>query len=438
VVTFNALRLNQRSGLVLANGVLYVSWASHGDNFPYHGWVIAYDAQTLNQLAVFNDSPNGTQGGIWMAGGAPAVDSSGNLYLATGNGTFDLTGPLSPAYGDSILKLNPSDLTVLDYFTPWNQHDLDVQDLDQGSGAVLLLPDSVGSADHPHLLFQVGKTGTIYLMDRDNLGQFQRGGTTNDDVVQVIFNALQGYVVSTPAFFNGMIYVQSRADDLKAYQIAGAQINPIPFSETNQIFLGEEGGTSSISANGSADGIVWVLDTRGALPGNPVVLHAYNADDLSQELYNTTQAGLRDVLGSAVKFTVPTIADGQVFVGTQNTLEILGLLSGGGASPRGRAASRSPGLAVNESAAGRDAALLIGKLVPYHNSVATAPVDFSVRIDAASVPEEHDNPAVLQARTADNMDPRLVGNHRGVSRERSDLLFALADLLASGVASAPR
>ena len=343
VVSFNALREDQRSGLALVNGVVYVSWASFGDYPPYHGWILGYDAQTLQQVAVFNDTPNGSDGGIWMAGGAPAVDANGNLYVATGNGTFDLTSAQSPAYGDSIVKLNASDLSVADYFTPWDQIDLDTQDLDQGSGGVLVLPDSVGSPDHPHLLLQVGKTGTIYLMDQDNLGQYQNGGSMSDGVVQEVADAFQGQVVATPAFFNGMFYVQSRNDDLKAFQIADAQINPTPVSETNQIFLGEEGGTPSISANGTDGGIVWVLDTSGAMAGGvaggPAVLHAYNAENLSQELYNSTQAGSRDVLGPAIKFTVPTIADGEVFVGTQDTLEVLGLLSGGGASPGARARS---------------------------------------------------------------------------------------------------
>jgi hypothetical protein len=329
IVSFNALRENQRSALALANGMVYVSWASHGDNDPYHGWVIGFDAQTLNPVAVFNDSPNGTEGGIWMAGGAPAIDDNGNLYLATGNGTFDTTSSLAPGYGDSIVKLDPSTLSVADYFTPYEQYSLDINDLDLGSGGVLLLPDSAGSTAHPHLLVQAGKEGKIYLLDRDNLGQAQQSAT--DSAVQFIPNAVQGYVVSTPAFYNGNIYIQGMNDDLKAYQIVDGQINPIPVSETNQVFAGEWGGTASISADGSEDGIVWTLDVSGALTGGPAVLHAYNANDLAQELYNSDQAGFRDVLGNAVKFTVPTIADGQVFVGTQDTLEVLALLGGGAA-----------------------------------------------------------------------------------------------------------
>jgi hypothetical protein len=418
VVTFNALREHQRSALVLANGVVYVSWASHGDNDPYHGWIIGFDAQTLSPLAVFNDSPNGTRGGIWMAGGAPAVDDNGNLYLATGNGTFDVTGSLVPAFGDSILKLNGSDLSVADYFTPSDQSLLDSRDLDLGSGAVLLLPDSVGSSDHPHLMVQAGKEGTIYLMDRDNLGQFDSAGIGKDGVVQEIPSALNGWVMATPAFFNGMIYYQSIKDDLKAYQIADGQITPTPVSETHQVFNGERGGTPSISANGTTDGIVWVLDVRNG----PAVLHAYNADDLSQELYNSNQAGSRDVLGNAVKFTVPTIADGEVFVGTQNTVEILGLLGGGNAAPRGQAASlflgAPPGSAVLVSAGTAPSAN--SKLAP---SV-SAGVDTSHPV-LTGIVTAADTAANRPVQTGNPVDRLPTGDNDSLDREALTWLFGM-------------
>jgi hypothetical protein len=413
VVSFNALREHQRSGLVLANGVVFISWASHGDNDPYHGWVIGYDAQTLSPVFVFNTSPNGTRGGIWMAGGAPAVDDSGNLYLATGNGTFDVTGSLSPAYGDSIIKLNPSDQSVADYFTPFNQAQLDSRDQDLGSGAVLLLPDSVGSALHPHLMVQVGKEGKIYLLDRDDLGQYQRAGSSSDDVVQVIPNALSGWVMSTPAFYNGMIYFQSMNDYLKAYQISNGQLTSTPVSHTNQIFNGERGGTASISANGTVDGIVWTLDVRGGA----VVLHAYNADDLSQELYNSSQAGSRDVLGNAVKFTVPTVADGQVFVGTQNTIEVLGLLSG-------NTAPRGPVRGVTPTAA----ALFLGAVVPAANAEPAATDSVSTRVEKslpelAEVPGEICPPANASTSVSD-----AAGNPESLGREAVDGLFGSQSL----------
>jgi hypothetical protein len=421
VLTFNALREHQRSALVLANGVVYIAWASHGDNDPYHGWVIGYDAGTLNQVSIFNVAPNGTRGGIWMAGGAPAVDSSGNLYLATGNGTYILSGSEAPAYGDSVVKLDPN-LSLTDYFTPYEENDLDLYDLDLGSGAVLLLPDSVGSSAHPQLMVQAGKEGKLYLMDRNDLGQFQRLGGASDDIVQVIPNAVQGYVMSTPAFFNSMIYIQGVDDNLQAYQIAGARITPTPVSRTNQIFMGELGGTASISANGTNDGIVWTLDVRGVYTGNPAVLYAYNANDLSQELYDSSQAGLRDALGAAVKFTVPTIADGQVFVGTQNTLEILGLLNGGMA-PRARPAPRSLTwvLATNGTVARQETGPVLSPAASLDNARSAAaplaPLLSAADTDGLSTPLNSVPQTISSGRPA--------RTNETLNREASDGLFAL-------------
>jgi hypothetical protein len=337
VVTFNGLRANQRSGLVLANGVVYVAWASHGDNGPYQGWVIGYDAHTLNQVSAFNAAPNGARGGIWMSGGAPAVDGSGNLYLATGNGTFDVTGTLSPAYGDSILKLAPGDISVTDYFTPWNQADLDAIDFDLGSGGVLLLPDSVGNALHPHLMVQAGKEGKIYVIDRNDLGQYQRAGSGNDDVVQVIPNAIQGRgAYDTPTYFdagtpnNRWIYLVGWRDSVRAFRLSDdGMLSSSATSQSSNVFSAPHGATPSLSANGTADAIVWVISADSP----NAVLYAYDATDLANELYDSNQAGTRDQLDGGVVFSVPTIADGEVFVGTADTLSVFGLLPAGKAAP---------------------------------------------------------------------------------------------------------
>jgi hypothetical protein len=347
-VTFNALRENQRSGLVLANGVLYVAWASHGDNDPYHGWVIGYDANTLNQVSVFNDSPNGTAGGIWMSGGAPAVDDSGSLYLATGNGTFDVGGSLSPAYGDSIIKLAPSDLSVTDFFAPWNQAGLDNTDFDLGSGGVLLLPDSAGTVLHPHLLVQAGKEGKIYLIDRNDLGQYQRAGSSSDDVVQVIPNAFNGQrAYDTPSYFdagtpnNRWIYYAGWRDSLRAFQLFdNGMLSTSSTSQSSNVFSARHGATPSLSANGTADAIVWAINADSV----NAVLYAYDATNLANELYDSNQGGTRDQLNAGVVFSVPTIADGEVFVGTADTLSVFGLLPGGNAA---RAKKRSSGPLVD-------------------------------------------------------------------------------------------
>jgi hypothetical protein len=424
VVSFNALRENQRSGLALANGVVYVSFASHGDNDPYHGWVVGYNAHTLNPVSIFNNSANGTRGGIWMAGGAPAIDDNGNLYLATGNGTFVVTGSEGPSYGDSIVKLNPN-LSVTDYFTPYEEAELDMYDVDLGSGGVLLLPDSVGSSAHPRLMVQAGKEGKIYLLDRYDLGQFQRAPGGIDDVVQVIPYAVQGYVTSTPAFFNGMIYIRGQEDDLQAYQIAGARITLTPVSRTSQVFMDQWGGTVSISANGTSDGIVWTLDVRGAYTGSPAVLYAYNADDLSQELYDSDQAGSRDLLGSAVKFTVPTIADGEVFVGTQNTLEIFGLLNGGLASRPHRGPSNLTWvLAGNSPVTEQEAGPVLRPLAPSGGTeAASRPGTTLLLADVSELTSDRvgGNPSMTAGAATDRLShSRTAENQPSVGREASD------------------
>ncbi len=563
-VHFNAFRQNQRPALALAGGVVYVSWASHGDNQPYHGWVAGYSASNLRLVAVFNADPNGGESGIWMSGAAPAVDAQGNIYLTTGNGTFtagsggaaslgfaggglgygsdtlvsqggpigitqsvalkfdlynnagegtDSTGifsagrsptvrdpalpptptpqipdqsvdlsstpinlqsqhlfqatltyngttltetildtvtnqsfttsyavdlptlvggntayvgftggtgglttvaavpswtfngpdhsggfstsqltangsasfqgttlqltdgnateagsvfsntqinitnftttftfsmtpgsspmadgmtftiqnnPRGQDYGDSTVKLTPNGgLSVADFFTPSNQAYLSSVDLDQGSGGVMLLPDQPGA--HPHLLVQTGKTGIIYVIDRDNMGKFS---STGDNVVEELYpgTGAIGGAWSSPAYFNNgttqLIYYHGSGDVLKSFQIFSDQLAPSIFAQSNTNF-GFPGATPSISANGTQNGIVWEIDnTFYGAPGpgpSPAVLHAYDATTL-RELYNSNQFGAIDQLGNAVKFTVPTISNGHVYVGGQYTVAVFGLL----------------------------------------------------------------------------------------------------------------
>ncbi len=313
-VSFNSLRANQRPGLLLSNGVVYVAWASYGDVCPYHGWVIGYDAQTLQQVAVFNTTPNGGLGGIWMSGAGLAADGNGAIYLSTGNGTFDVTGSQAPAYGDSVLKLATGiDLTVADFFTPSNQDALAANDQDLGSGGVLLLPDQPGA--RPHLMAAAGKEGSIYLIDRDDLGAYQRCGTTCDDVVQV--TPLGSPSFGAPAYFNTRVYYQGVGDVLKAFELGDGFLSPVSQSTTQ---FGYPGSTPSVSANGSTNAIVWALEVNSST----AVLHAYDALDLSRELYASSQVPA-DQLDGGVKFAVPTVANGKVFVGTQSSLSVFGL-----------------------------------------------------------------------------------------------------------------
>lgn len=319
IVHFDPKYQLQRPSLTLAGGILYACYGSYADQDPYHGWVIGFNATNLVQLTnyVFNTTPNGGEGAIWMAGCGPAVDAQTNLYFATGNGTFTATN--STGYGDAFVKLSTTaHLSVADYFSPSNQATLALDDRDLGSGGVLLLPDTVGSVAHPHLMVGCGKEGTIYLMDRDNLGHFN--ANTNRIVQQL--NAATGGTWSSPAYFNGRVYYQGRKDTLKAFTFSGGLLNPTPAQSTNSVTT-FHGTTPSISANGTSDAIVWTIQTDTYTNGNPpgpAILHAYNATNVARELYNSTQNPARDTCGGAIKFTVPTIANGKVYVGGQNTL----------------------------------------------------------------------------------------------------------------------
>ena len=323
-VLFNAKGHLQRPGLLLLNGVVYVAFGSHADNYDnggWHGWMLAYNASTLQQVAKFNTTPNGGEGAIWESGCAPAADASGNIYVATSNGTFDASTGGSD-YGYSVLKLQPGDLTVLDWFSPSNAENWaqTLVDLDLGSGGTMLLPDQRGP--HPHLLVVAGKQGVIHLIDRDKLGHFN---SVSDQIVQELEGAILDNNLSTPAYWQGNVYYASENDHLKMFSLANGLLSTSPVAKSSETF-GYAGASPSVSANGSSNGIVWAIDTSAVLTGGAAVLRAYDATNVAHELYNSTLAGPRDTLGSAVKFTVPTIISGKVYVGTASELDVLGLL----------------------------------------------------------------------------------------------------------------
>ena len=324
-VPFCALRENQRPGLVLANGLIYVAWGSHGDVSPYHGWVMSFNPSTLALVQAFSTSPNGRQGGIWMAGGAPAVDSAGNLYLITGNGdlTADTVAPPNADYGDSFLKLS-SGLSVVDWFSPFDQSNLDSLDLDLGSGGAAILVDLPPSAAVQHLIVGGGKgtgfAGEIYVINRDNLGHFNSAA---DSVVQEF--PLGSGIFATAAFWQNRLYIASVGRQLKSFALdpLASTFTTTPSSQSATTF-GFPGVTPSVSSTGAANGIVWAIDssangksdTNLTRVAGPAVLHAYDATNLAIELWNSTQ-GTGNTAGNAVKFTVPTVANGRVFIGTR-------------------------------------------------------------------------------------------------------------------------
>ena len=332
VETFDTRNQNQRCALTLAGGIVYVAYSSYADTDPYHGWIIGYDAATLQLLTnyVYNTTPNATravfgshagEGALWMGGGGLCVDAQTNLFYEVANGSFDAdTG--GGDYGDSFMRLTTAGgLAVADYFTPFDQAAMQAADQDLGSGGPVLLPDEDGSAAHPHLLVGGGKAGKIYLVDRDHMGHFNPG---DDHQIVQSFPAGAGSFYSTPAYFNHTIYYQGIRGVMKAFAVSNGLINPNALSASPTSFSGF-GTTPSVSANGTNDAIVWAIQSDAATRGGPAVLHAYNATNLALELYSSRRLAERDNPGPAVKMTVPTIADGKVFVGVQNGLAVFGL-----------------------------------------------------------------------------------------------------------------
>lgn len=317
VVRFSALHENQRVGLLLLNGVVYIAWASYGDVAPFHGWILAYNAETLAQTAVFNTTPNGHDGGIWQSGGGLSVDSAGNIYCQVGNGTFDVNRG-GRDYGDSFLKLTTG-LSVVDYFTPHNQKYLDVNDLDLGSGAGMILPQQTGKFSDE--IVSAGKQGIIYLVNRSNMGKFR----WIDHVIEKVTGSTNGYW-SSAAYWNGNVYFSGRFDYLSQYALSNGLLSKSPVAQAPAKF--SAGSTPEISSNGSSDGIVWAIERPPRTPTGfpPAILHAYSAANVSQELYNSTQAGKRDIPGPGITFSLPTIINGKVYVGTKGELAAYGLL----------------------------------------------------------------------------------------------------------------
>ncbi|HEV2112623.1 MAG TPA: pyrrolo-quinoline quinone [Terriglobales bacterium] len=326
IVNFDAGQYDDRAALLLSNGVVYTSWSSHCDIRPYTGWVIGYDEKTLAQTSVFNTAPNGNEASFWNSGAGPASDSSGNLYALVANGTFDTNldaggFPGRGDFGNAFLKLSTADrhLAPADYFATFDVVSQSDDDNDLGSGGAMLLPDlqdAKGTARH--LAIGAGKDSNIYLVDRDNMGKFH---PDRNNIYQELPGALGGEEFGAPAYFNGHVYYGGVDTSLKAFALANARLRSSPSSETRNSFR-YPGTTPAISASGSKNGIVWAAEN-----GSNAVLHAYDANDLSHELYNSDQApGGRDHFGAGNKFITPMVANGKVFVGTTSGVGVFGLL----------------------------------------------------------------------------------------------------------------
>jgi outer membrane protein assembly factor BamB len=315
-VPFDPLRENPRAALTLANGSVYLAWASSCDVDPYHGWVMAYDPQTLAQKAVLNVDPDGSEAGIWLSDTGPAVDSEGNLYVPTGNGTFDATSG-GRDYGDSVLKLDGSSLAVRDYFTPFDQAAILAGDSDVGSSGPTLLPDQPGP--HRHLLLQPTKHSVLYVLDRDQMGQFH---TDHDQIVQRI--PMVGSGLGAMAYWNGDAFFATSDDFLRDYAIRNGQL---VLKATSSVKFKTSGATPSISADGNRNGIVWAIATKTwDGPEKPAILYAFDATKLGQPIYTSEQNSQRDRAALATRFVIPVVANGHVYFGTRSEVEIYGLL----------------------------------------------------------------------------------------------------------------
>ena len=316
-----------RPGLLISNGVIYTTWGSHCDHGFYAGWVISYSKATLAQIGVLNLVPNGSDAGIWAAGAGPAADAGGNIFLSTGNGTFDATlnsssFPSMGDFGNAFVKLSTlGPLSVSDYFTMRNTVFESRADVDLGSGGVMLLPpmdNGRGTGTSISLLVGAGKDTNVYVLDQSNLGKFN---PTMDSIYQLMPGALPGGAWSSPAWFNGNLYYAGVGDRLKAFAFQDGSFTLSSSSSNSFVY---PGATPAISANGNSNGIVWTVENQ-----IPAILHAYDANNVATELYNSNQAASgRDHFGSGNKFIVPTIANGRVYVGTANGVAVFGLLAG--------------------------------------------------------------------------------------------------------------
>jgi len=324
LLTFDPARYKDRAALLLANGLIYTTWSSHCDVSPYTSWVIAYNASTLRQAGVLNLTPNGTEGAIWMCGSGPAADEAGNVYLLTGNGTFDTVlddrgFPEQGDFGNAFVKIatERGRLRVSDYFTMRDTVDQSEQDEDLGSGGIALLPDVPDVSGRPrHLAVGAGKDQIVYIVDRDSMGKFHAGG---DKVYEKDIWAIGGMEFGAPAYFGGSIFYGAYRDNLRAFTLMNATLPLLPSSATSQKF-DYPGTTPSVSASQDSNAIVWTVENS-----IPAVLHAYLVSDLSREIYNSNQAGARDQFENN-KFITPMIANGRVHVGTKTGVAVFGLL----------------------------------------------------------------------------------------------------------------
>jgi hypothetical protein len=324
-VVFDPAQYKERSGLLLLDGVVYLTWASHCDIRPYTGWVMGYSATTLKQKTVINVTPNGNEGAIWGAGAGLTADTSGNIFFLDGNGTFDTTLtskglPSSGDYGNAFIRLTTSGgLAVADYFEMDNGVEESNSDTDLGSGGAILFPAMTNaSGSTVELAAGAGKDSNLYVVNRNSMGKFN---ANSNNMYQELAGALPGGIWSMPAFIGGRLFFGPVNEPIMEFEFTDAKLSSAPVAQTSNSF-GYPGATPSISSNKGKNEIVWAAENT-----NPAVLHAYNALTLA-EIYNSNQAANgRDQFGAGNKFIIPLIINGKVYVGTTTGVGAFGLLA---------------------------------------------------------------------------------------------------------------
>jgi hypothetical protein len=346
IVKYDPLADVQRPGLLLETDpvslkkTVYIGWSGAA-----HGWLMGYDAGSLQQTAILNTSPDGLRSGVWQSGNGLAADSDGYIYVSTGDGPFDADSG-GPDYADSLLKLDRG-LNIVDYFTPMDQACRYTYDFDLSSSGPMVLPTQAGL--HPNEILESGKGGApcdasgaapIYLIDATNLGKYS---ASNDTSIQSVPGAPIGYWSSAALWQQGSqaaVYyaglgAKGVGDSLKMYSLLNGKLSSTPISHSSAIF--PIGATPSTSGNGGTNGIVWATlrqEPLGVQPGQlPAILYAYNAQNVGTMLYNSSQNVARDTGGCANKFQIPVVVGGKVYVGTQNEVDVYGLLGTPPAAP---------------------------------------------------------------------------------------------------------
>jgi hypothetical protein len=332
-LSFSPLWENQRPALDFYNGYVYIGYAAHGDNGPWHGWLFAYNATTLQQTAVLCLSPNGVGAGVWAAGAGLPIDTSvtgGRMYIVTGNGTHSSAPPFnaSTEYGESVVAFSLANgkITPVDEFTSFNFQTLNDHDLDQGSGGLLMPPDQQGA--HPHMLITGGKEGRILVLNRDNLGGLV-SGTSNTNALQDISDVIpanQGFW-STPAYWNGNVYFWAENNVPMLFKLNSGVMDTQPASQST-ITSAFPDPTFSVSSNGAANGVAWAVRSDQFNSNGPAVLYAWNANDLTSTIYESDTNTQRDTAGPANKFSVPVVTNGKVYVAAHGEVDVYGLLNG--------------------------------------------------------------------------------------------------------------